>query len=246
MAAIYLIRHGQASFGKADYDQLSDKGSKQAQILGKHWQALSAPEKIFSGAMLRHAQTVEYFLSAYQQSNLNLTVHTHSGFNEFNHLDVLGQYKEQWQDPNEINAYIAEQQPDKSFQQEFLKALKRWMSGDFDDHYQESWWQFKQRCVAALQDVINQAFNVYSVANAKKMEPCQPTKNVFIFTSGGPISVLIQHVLSLNDQQCVLINQQLVNASVTKLLFSDSRLSVDYINNYSHLELAGSDWPTYR
>ncbi len=30
MAAIYLIRHGQASFGSTDYDKLSDKGHKQS------------------------------------------------------------------------------------------------------------------------------------------------------------------------------------------------------------------------
>ena len=35
MAAIYLVRHGQASFGAADYDQLSARGEQQAQLLGQ-------------------------------------------------------------------------------------------------------------------------------------------------------------------------------------------------------------------
>ena len=30
MATIYLIRHGQASFGAEDYDKLSELGCKQA------------------------------------------------------------------------------------------------------------------------------------------------------------------------------------------------------------------------
>ncbi len=34
MGQIYLVRHGQASFGSADYDQLSTLGAEQAQMLG--------------------------------------------------------------------------------------------------------------------------------------------------------------------------------------------------------------------
>ena len=34
MGTIYLIRHGQASFDSADYDQLSDLGQLQAAQLG--------------------------------------------------------------------------------------------------------------------------------------------------------------------------------------------------------------------
>ena len=30
MSAVYLIRHGQASFGAADYDRLSERGEQQA------------------------------------------------------------------------------------------------------------------------------------------------------------------------------------------------------------------------
>ena len=34
MATIYLVRHGQASFGKENYDQLSPRGWEQGRILG--------------------------------------------------------------------------------------------------------------------------------------------------------------------------------------------------------------------
>ncbi|NWD90503.1 phosphoglycerate mutase family protein, partial [Pseudomonas sp. K5002] len=36
MGSIYLIRHGQASFGADDYDVLSPIGVQQAQVLGRH------------------------------------------------------------------------------------------------------------------------------------------------------------------------------------------------------------------
>ncbi|MFT5334978.1 MAG: broad specificity phosphatase PhoE, partial [Halioglobus sp.] len=32
MASIYVIRHGQASFGAANYDKLSDLGCRQAEV----------------------------------------------------------------------------------------------------------------------------------------------------------------------------------------------------------------------
>ncbi len=35
MASIYLIRHGQASFGAANYDQLSTLGQRQADVTGQ-------------------------------------------------------------------------------------------------------------------------------------------------------------------------------------------------------------------
>ncbi|MFP2905716.1 histidine phosphatase family protein [Pyxidicoccus sp. 3LFB2] len=35
MGVVYLVRHGQASFGAADYDQLSETGLAQARVLGE-------------------------------------------------------------------------------------------------------------------------------------------------------------------------------------------------------------------
>ena len=37
MATIYLVRHGQASFGAEDYDALSELGCRQAQVLGEYF-----------------------------------------------------------------------------------------------------------------------------------------------------------------------------------------------------------------
>jgi broad specificity phosphatase PhoE len=35
MGTLHLVRHGQASFGAADYDQLSDLGARQCRELGR-------------------------------------------------------------------------------------------------------------------------------------------------------------------------------------------------------------------
>ena len=37
MAQLFLVRHGQASYGAADYDRLSELGWRQARWLGEHF-----------------------------------------------------------------------------------------------------------------------------------------------------------------------------------------------------------------
>ena len=39
VGAIHLIRHGQASWGADDYDELSDRGIRQSALLGMAWEA---------------------------------------------------------------------------------------------------------------------------------------------------------------------------------------------------------------
>ena len=63
MATIFLIRHGQAQFGMEEYDALSPTGIEQAKILGKSFvERKIFPNKIISGAMKRHQQTMDYCL----------------------------------------------------------------------------------------------------------------------------------------------------------------------------------------
>tara|TARA_R110000737_G_scaffold322276_3_gene334585 strand:- start:679 stop:1401 length:723 start_codon:yes stop_codon:yes gene_type:complete len=240
VAIIYLIRHGQASFGKADYDQLSEKGTLQAQMLGKFWQSHPTPDKIFSGDLLRHEQTLENFFQGYQGDKPAKIIH--SGFNEFNHVELLTRYDAGWKNFADMAKIIA-QQPDanKVFQREFSLALKRWVSGLHDDEYHESWPQFKKRCVTALQAVSQQI-----IGATKTLNNAKPSKEICIFTSGGTISVIVQHILGLSDQNTLAIIQQLRNTSVTKLLCSKNNLSLDYLNNYSHLCQAGADWVSFR
>ncbi len=240
MASIYLIRHGQASFGKADYDQLSEKGAEQAKILGKYWQSMPAPTQIYAGDLLRHGQTLDNFLLGYQGKKPSTILH--SGFNEFNHVDILSCYDEKWQDFAKMAALISQKSySNKTFQKDFAQALNRWVSSTFDDEYKESWGQFKRRCISALQDVMNQA------RGAKKNAPkSNHSDEICIFTSGGTISAIVQEVMGLSDEKILLVNQQIRNTSVTKLLFSDNKVNIDYLNNFNHLTIAGNDWVTFR
>lgn len=240
MATIYLIRHGQASFGKADYDQLSEKGIEQSHLLGSFWKSKQSPDKIYSGDLLRHGQTLEHFLLGYKAEPSSVILH--SGFNEFNHVELLARYHPQWKNFALMAAEVGKKpNANKEFQKEFACALNRWVSGKYDQDYKESWIQFKKRCVSALQDVIKQ-----QVITKKESANNQHSNNICIFTSGGTISVIVQHILGLSDQKTLAVNQQLRNTSVTKLLCSGNQITIDYLNNYGHLAQVGEDWITFR
>ncbi|MDO8419608.1 MAG: histidine phosphatase family protein, partial [Rubrivivax sp.] len=59
MGTLYLVRHGQASFGAADYDQLSDLGARQCRALGRWFRERGvAFEGVLRGTLRRHEQSL--------------------------------------------------------------------------------------------------------------------------------------------------------------------------------------------
>jgi len=242
MPAIYLIRHGQASFASDNYDQLSCLGKQQTTILGRYWQHLPNVNKAYRGDLWRHKQSAEHFFKGYdaeKKPNTPINTVVKQGFNEFDHLDVLAQYNEQWQSQQNLQQFITQhsseslQAGNKVFQQEFAEAIRRWVVGKHDNEYKQTWQQFKQAGITALHELIAENSD-------------DDVKNIIVFTSGGPISVIVGYILGLDEQRIFAVNQQLTNSSVTKLLFNERRLSVDYINNYSHLELQNDNLVTHR
>ena len=59
MGTLFLVRHGQASFGAADYDQLSELGHRQCVRLGEHLAQRGVQfEATLTGTLRRHAQSL--------------------------------------------------------------------------------------------------------------------------------------------------------------------------------------------
>ena len=60
MAELYLVRHGQASFGTDDYDRLSTLGEQQSVWLGEYLSERKIDfDHVIIGTQLRHRQTAE-------------------------------------------------------------------------------------------------------------------------------------------------------------------------------------------
>lgn len=230
MGAIYLVRHGQASFGKADYDKLSEAGVEQAQVLGKSLRArLPQLDAVWCGAMRRHRQTAEHCLSTLGEQH-PLTVH--EGFNEFAHEEIIERYKPLYANRLLMMADLARTlEPRRAFQQVFEQAVARWVGGAHDDDYTESWPAFKARCRAALDDIVRELGS---------------SRTALVFTSGGPITVICQQLLGIPDAQAFTLNRTLANAGVTKLVYGRGGVHVSTLNEHAHFEGLRRDLITYR
>ncbi len=227
MSNIYLVRHGQASFGAADYDQLSELGLRQSALLGQ-WLAQTGQEMplLVTGSHRRHQQSSSACMAAMPALTAGgeRQVLRDPGFDEFDHQQVLLRYMPQFADPTVFAAYMAQQeQRGRAFQKLFAKAVARWAGGEHDSDYSEPWPLFKARCSDAL---------------ARLQERIGQGQSVWVFTSGGPISVICQQLLAIPDRQIFELNWALVNTGVTKLLYRPGRVSLSYLNNFAHLESA--------
>lgn len=238
MADIYLIRHGQASFGKENYDELSSLGMKQVQRLGEVCQRWMQPAVLFEGSLQRHSQTRHGFCAGFnaaaqqqEKPGLHAGIVEHAGLNEFDHENILAVAFPEYQDKNQLAKYLGTQEnPRRAFHLLYQASIERWLKNETPAEYAESWPAFKNRVLEAFKLVREVAAAQGSVA---------------VFTSGGPIGVILQHILQISDEVTFALNEQLVNSSISHVLSSQKRLSTGYFNNYQHLhELQGAI--TYR
>lgn len=225
MSAIYLIRHGQASFAAADYDQLSPLGEQQSRRLGSALTTrIGVPAGVICGGMRRHAQTAAACLGA---MNLPAQWQIDNAWDEFDHNDVLGVYQPRYRQQSAIAADVADQaDPRAAFQALFGAALARWAGGQHDAEYRESWRAFCERVEQGL---------------AQMQAALGRGETLLVFTSGGAISVVCRQLLGLSDERALRINLTLANASITKLLVGRSGVHLGSLNEHAHLESASRE-----
>ena len=230
MGAIYLIRHGQASFGKADYDNLSKTGLKQPVVLGESLKSrVPQLDAVQIGSMKRHRQTAEGCLQG-MDNNTGWVIN--AGWNEYDHEQVIERYKPAYKNKVLMKADLAKTlNPRREFQKMFAAAIERWLSNEYSDEYTETWQQFQARVLKALNDL---------------RESLGPSKTAFVFTSGGPISAVAQHLLHISDDDIFKLNWTLANCGITKIIYSDRGMYLSSLNEHSAFEGAHQNLITYR
>ena len=226
MGTIYLVRHGQASFDNADYDNLSDLGQLQAAQLGAWFRARKIRlHGFFSGSMKRHLQTAHAFSNTYGVLQEPVQLPT---LNEYDHEAILQALIGQFDDADAFEKQVMQNaDPRKAFQQIFEKAIARWVSGEHDADYPESWRGFKTRVMSGLGAVT---------AQAMQLKHGTGSANVVVFTSGGPITAVAQNLLQLPDANAFNLNWMITNCSVSKLLFGQRGISLASFNEQAHFE----------
>ena len=222
MSRVLLVRHGQASFGAADYDRLCDIGVQQSRVLGAALAARGvAPDVVVTGRMRRHAQTADAVLAG---GGWDVPVTLEPGWDEFDHLQVLSVHDQ----PSTVDGETEK----AAFQRWFEEATRRWTSGEHDERYDESFGAFGRRVDEALDLVVAEL-------------PARGT--AVVLTSGGPVAWATASLLA-DDHGArtglwMRLNPVSVNTGVTTVVVGSRGTTLVAFNAHDHLS---SDLLTYR
>lgn len=219
MSVVLLVRHGQASWGAADYDVLSPLGGRQARVLGEALAARGlAPDRVVHGAMQRQRETARLLAEGAGWDHVPVE---DARWDEMDHLQVLDRAPREATEP-----------PTRAeFQQWFEEATRRWTGGGFDDEYDESFPSFGARVHDAL---------------AAATDGLARDGVAVVVTSGGPVAAVATELLGGDATTYGRLAPVVVNSSVTKLVVGRRGTTLVSFNDHSHLEAPGSGLLTYR
>lgn len=236
MGSIYLIRHGQASFGADNYDVLSPTGIRQSQVLGEHLSRLGQGfDRCVAGGLRRQQHTAETTLAQLVSAGLPVPeLEIDAGFDEFDAEAVIrGLLPAMLPDePDALQVMRNAAQNRAEFQRLFALIIGRWLDGSHDPAGLKSWVDFVAQVEAALQRLLKRA-------NAGE--------RIAVFTSGGTITALLHLITKMPAQQAFALNWQIVNTSLNHLRFRGSDVTLASFNNHAHLQLMNNpELITYR
>lgn len=225
MATIYLIRHGQASFGAENYDELSTLGRRQAAVTGEY---LAATGTFFNaaycGTLQRQRHTAELALAA-QPADVPLTVdHRLDEVRNDEHLEhllpILAKERE------DVRALVdAGLSSSKQYQKVIDAVFNYWVSPECCVEGIQSWEDYSGGVRAALSDIVREQGS---------------GKTTAVFTSGGTIATFVAAVLGLPGSMTYQFYEPIFNCSVTQLFYSGDRVSLSYFNDCSFLRHLGA------
>ncbi|MDA8754893.1 histidine phosphatase family protein [Luminiphilus sp.] len=235
MANLLIIRHGQASFGAENYDQLSTLGQRQADLTGEFLSQSGVQfSAAFSGDLSRQRETGERILAQLADAP-SLVIDPR--FNEVQTDEQVAVMTPLLceQDPR-FAALMADMNKDsKSFQKIIETVFNYWVSPNCQVAGIQSWQDYSAGVVSAFESARASAESGSTTA---------------IFTSGGTIATLVGHVLGLSADRVYEFYEPVFNCSITRLIFNARKCSLSTFNDVSHLQLMsaqrGERLVTYR
>jgi broad specificity phosphatase PhoE len=238
MSVLALVRHAQASFFTDDYDRLSPVGVAQARELAAFWARASETfDEVYVGPRRRQRQTVETVAERYRQAGLDWPEAV--VMPELDEYDITGllsrlvpslaQRDSAFEELVAAYHDSGEQHRGARFQRMFEALLAHWQSIPVADAAVESWPAFRERVRQALERITDR--------------PGRGRRAV-AFTSGGFIGTAVSLVLDAPDRIALELNWRLRNCSITRLVFTPDRVSLDEFNTMPHLH--DRDLWTYR
>ncbi|HAY91608.1 MAG: histidine phosphatase family protein [Rhodobacteraceae bacterium] len=192
---IIFVRHGQAQFGQANYDKLSEVGHEQAVALGKaifeqgitidHW---------VSGDMVRHAETLRG-ISQGMRTQVSHQIVTP----DLNEYDFTGQLNARFVGSK---APVGLHTDRKTHFRALRETLALWQN-DKILNPPESWAAFETRLKRAQQTIFGLEGDT-----------------ILVVSSGGAISKIVANALGVSHAKQVDLQLQIKNASMSTFIYS--------------------------
>jgi broad specificity phosphatase PhoE len=206
MGEVYFIRHGQASFGAVNYDRLSDLGHQQADWLGAH----------LAAGVGRFDHVISGDLMRHRQTLAGIRKHLHhqnciedSRLNEMSYFVMEQAYREKTGAQLPGNALALERH--------FTAVMQAWERDEIATA-PESYADFQSRILQAVKDISAEG------------------QKVLIVSSGGPVGILMRHVLGLDLAATTELILGTYNASITRFMVRGDGLRLMQFNGVAHLE----------
>jgi broad specificity phosphatase PhoE len=227
MAVVHLVRHGQASFGAADYDVLSANGRRQAAVLGRELARRGVrPDRVVTGSMLRQRDTAAVALEA---GGLAVVPEVDVRWNEYDHLSLLEHHRAE--NRRALAVGVMTNGRARTVQRALDGALGEWVAAGACTTCVRPWPVFRDETASALGELLTSL---------------GPGGTGVVVTSGGVVAAICTGLLGTPPEALVRLNRVVVNASVTKVVRGRSGTSLLSFNEHAFLEGDDPALVTYR
>ena len=223
MSTLYLVRHGQASFGTDNYDQLSGVGRQQVELLGKFFaESGEKIDRVYSGSLQRQRETAEILTTAL---GIGEPIVIDEAFNEYDSDVILRRFAASLT-PEELQdaGWPALKSDRRRFQFFLERAAKAWVEARIEAEDMLPWHGFHGRIKQGLENIMRTEGR---------------SKTLILSTSGGVIGTTVAHVLGLSNHMGVELNWAVHNASITRLIYNADKVTLSMFNALPHLEREG-------
>jgi broad specificity phosphatase PhoE len=225
MGTLHLVRHGQASFGAHDYDQLSALGVRQCRALGEYLAGRGLRfEAVLRGTLRRHTQSLAALAEGYAPLLGELPAALEwPGLNEYDSEALMRAIHP---------GPLARPDTPEVYRAHFRllrDALAAWMAGRTSPAGMPCYADWAAGVAGAL-DHVRQ----------------HHSGHVLIVSSGGPISTAVGQVLGTASETTIELNLRIRNSALTEFAFTPKRHMLSTFNHLPHLDQADrADWVTY-
>ena len=222
MANLLVVRHGQASFGADNYDQLSPLGQRQADLTGEFLRQMGTRfSAAYSGDLSRQRETGQRVLDQLEQPQELIIDPRFNEVQTDEQIEVMMPLLLE-RDARFADLVAAMDTDTKSFQKIIETVFNYWVSPECDVSGIQSWKDYRGGVVSAFEDAMASAAS---------------GTDTVIFTSGGTIATIVGHVLKLTSDRVYEFYEPVFNCSITRIIFNSRKCSLSTFNDVGHLHL---------